>query len=342
MPIIEAHNLTKHFKGFRRRSGLWGAFKDLWSRKYEIVRAVDGIDLSIEPGEIVGYIGPNGAGKSTTIKMLTGILVPTAGTLTVRGLVPYKDRYRHVKSIGVVFGQRSQLWWDIAVIEAFNLLQKIYEIPKADYQARLKRFNEVLGLDDLLNIPVRKLSLGQRMRCDLAASLLHNPTILFLDEPTIGLDVAVKASIRDFIKEINREHGTTVILTTHDLSDIEELCSRVVMIDSGKLIYNGDIKSLKESVDIPRRMMVETGLPVNASKLMLLLKEYPVELNAADPFHWELVFSKAQVNLPQLMQLLLDTLDVRDIELEEPAIEEIVRQIYNQRLTVNGDAKRNS
>jgi ABC-2 type transport system ATP-binding protein len=305
------------------------------TRLFDGKPAVEDLGLEVPLGAFYGFLGPNGAGKSTTIKMLTGILVPTSGTLTVRGLVPYKDRYQHVKSIGVVFGQRSQLWWDIAVIEAFNLLQKIYEIPKADYEARLRKFNQVLGLDDLLNIPVRKLSLGQRMRCDLAASLLHNPTILFLDEPTIGLDVAVKASIREFIKEINREHGTTVILTTHDLSDIEELCSRVIMIDSGKLIYDGDIRTLKESVDIPRRMMVETIFPVNASKLLLLLKDYAVEVRAADPYHWELVFSKAQVNLPQLMQLLLDTLDVRDIELEEPAIEEIVRQIYAKRTTMN-------
>lgn len=336
MPIIEAFNLTKHFKRFRRRSGLAGAVKDLWHRKYEVVRAVDGIDLSIGRGEMVGYIGPNGAGKSTTIKMLTGILVPTAGTLSVQGLVPYKDRYRHVKTIGVVFGQRTQLWWDIAVIEAFNLLQKIYEVPKADYQQRLKKFNQVLGLDDLLNIPVRKLSLGQRMRCDLAASLLHNPSILFLDEPTIGLDVAVKASIRDFIREMNREYGTTVILTTHDLSDIEELCSRVVMIDAGKLIYDGNIKSLKESVDIPRRLMVETAFPVNASKLMLLLKNHPVDVRAIDQYHWELVFSRSRINLPQLMQLLLTTLEVRDLEIEEPDIEEIVRQIYQRCSTLNG------
>ncbi|MCU0606012.1 MAG: ATP-binding cassette domain-containing protein [Candidatus Edwardsbacteria bacterium] len=337
MPIIEAHSLSKHFKRFRRRPGLVGAVKDLWHRTYEVVRAVDGIDLSVERGEIIGYIGPNGAGKSTTIKMLTGILVPTAGSLAVQGLVPHKDRYRHVRTIGVVFGQRTQLWWDIAVIEAFNLLQKIYEIPRDEYRQRLKKFNQVLGLEDLLNIPVRKLSLGQRMRCDLAASLLHNPAILFLDEPTIGLDVAVKASIRDFIRETNRQQGTTVILTTHDLSDIEELCSRVIMIDAGKLIYDGGLRELKERVDIPRRLLVETIFPINASKMMLLLKDYRLGITALDPYRWELSFSKGRVNLPQLMQLLLDTLEVRDLELEEPAIEEIVRQIYDR--GAPGDAR---
>ncbi|MRR09430.1 ATP-binding cassette domain-containing protein [bacterium] len=335
MPIIEAHSLSKYFKRFRRRPGLVGAVRDLWHRRYEVVRAVDCIDLSVERGEVIGYIGPNGAGKSTTIKMLTGILVPTAGSLAVQGLVPHKDRYRHVRTIGVVFGQRTQLWWDIAVIEAFNLLQKIYEIPAAEYRQRLDRFNRVLGLEDLLSIPVRKLSLGQRMRCDLAASLLHNPSILFLDEPTIGLDVAVKASIRDFIREINREQGTTVILTTHDLSDIEELCSRVIMIDAGRLIYDGGLRELKERVDIPRRLLVETIFPINASKMMLLLKDYQLGVTAVDPYRWELSFSKSRVNLPRLMQLLLDTLEVRDLELEEPAIEEIVRQIYQDGPTLN-------
>lgn len=336
MPIIEAHSLSKHYKRFRRRPGLGGAIKDLWHRKYEVVRAVDGIDLSVERGEIIGYIGPNGAGKSTTIKMLTGILVPTAGTLAVQGLVPHKDRYRHVKTIGVVFGQRTQLWWDIAVIEAFNLLQKIYEIPMTDYRARLERFKQVLGLGDLLDIPVRKLSLGQRMRCDLAASLLHNPRILFLDEPTIGLDVAVKAGIRDFIREMNREQGTTVILTTHDLSDIEELCSRVVMIDSGKLIYDGELRALKETVDIPRRLLVETLFPIRPDKMLQLLQGFPMDVTAVDPYRWELGFSKSRVSLPQLMQLLLDTLEVRDLEIEEPAIEDIVRQIYDRRSAAGG------
>jgi len=257
MPIIEVNELVKNFRTFRRRSGLWGSFKDLVNRKYEIVKAVDHISFSVEPGEMVGYIGANGAGKSTTIKMLTGILVPTSGSISVQGLVPYKKRYQHVRQIGVVFGQRTQLWWDIAVIEALRLLQKIYEIPQADFEARLQKFEEVLGIADLLNIPVRKLSLGQRMRCDLAASLLHNPPVLFLDEPTIGLDIAVKSSIRDFIKEINREYNTTVILTTHDLSDIEHLCRRVIMIDHGQLIYDGDLKSLKDRAVGTRRLLVD-------------------------------------------------------------------------------------
>jgi ABC-2 type transport system ATP-binding protein len=289
---------------------------------------VDHISFAIEPGEIVGYIGANGAGKSTTIKMLTGILVPTSGSVVVKGLVPYRNRYQHVKRIGVVFGQRSQLWWDIAAIEAFKLLQKIYEVPKPDYQRRLAVFTELLGLEDLLQIPVRKLSLGQRMRCDLAAALLHNPSILFLDEPTIGLDVAVKANIRDFIAQTNREYGTTVILATHDLGDIEELCPRVIMIDAGKLIYDGDLRTLKEMVPLGRRLSVELAHPAAREAMEELLKGYQVELHQSDAYHWQVGFDRSLVNAPHLIETLLAKLEVRDLELEEPAIEDVVREIY--------------
>jgi ABC-2 type transport system ATP-binding protein len=330
MPIIEVNELVKNFRTFRRRSGLWGSVKDLVNRKYQIVRAVDHISFSIEPGEIVGYIGANGAGKSTTIKMLTGILVPTSGSISVQGLVPYKQRYQHVKKIGVVFGQRTQLWWDIAVIEALRLLQKIYEIPKPDFEARLKKFEEVLGIADLLNIPVRKLSLGQRMRCDLAASLLHNPPVLFLDEPTIGLDIAVKSSIRDFIKEINREYNTTVILTTHDLSDIEHLCRRVIMIDHGRLIYDGDLKSLKDRAVGRRRLLVDFILPIDRTGLEKVLAEYPVEMESNSPFHWEFIFDRKKVAAPEIIGQLLSKLEVKDLELENPKIEDVVREIYQQ------------
>jgi len=330
MPIIEVNDLVKNFRTFRRRSGLWGSFKDLVNRKYEIVRAVDHIGFSIEPGEIVGYIGANGAGKSTTIKMLTGILMPTSGSISVQGLVPYKKRYQHVKQIGVVFGQRTQLWWDIAVIEALRLLQKIYEIPKADFELRLKKFEEVLGISDLLNIPVRKLSLGQRMRCDLAASLLHNPPMLFLDEPTIGLDIAVKANVRDFIKEINREYNTTVFLTTHDLSDIEHLCRRVIMIDRGHLIYDGELKSLKDQAVGKRRLLVDFVLPVERSGLERVLSGYPLEIQSDNPFHWEFAFDRHKVNAPEIIGQLISKLEVRDLELEDPKIEDVVREIYRQ------------
>lgn len=244
MALIEARGLTKEFKIFRRREGVAGAFRDLFWREYKSLKAVDGIDFLVNRGEMVGYIGANGAGKSTTIKMLTGILVPTSGTVAVDGYIPYKDREVYTRKIGVVFGQRSQLWWDIAVIESFKLLRRIYDVSSDDFTRRLKMFDDILELNSFLHLPVRKLSLGQRMRCDLAAALLHNPAILFLDEPTIGLDVLAKAKIREFLKEINSEYQTTVILTTHDLGDIEALCPRVAIIDKGTMLYDGSVENL--------------------------------------------------------------------------------------------------
>lgn len=244
LALIEARGLTKEFKIFRRREGVLGAFRDLFQREYKTLKAVDGVDFCVERGEIVGYIGANGAGKSTTVKMMTGILVPSGGELMVNGFVPHKDREIYTRNIGVVFGQRSQLWWDIAVIESFKLLRRIYEVPVKVYEQRLKKFDDLLELSGFLHLPVRKLSLGQRMRCDLVAALLHNPDILFLDEPTIGLDVLAKAKIREFLEEINKENKTTIILTTHDLGDIEALCSRVAIIDKGKMLFDGQVEHL--------------------------------------------------------------------------------------------------
>lgn len=244
MALIEARGLTKEFRTFRRREGVAGAFRDLFFRDYKTLKAVDGIDFTVEKGEMVGYIGANGAGKSTTIKMLTGILVPSSGSVVVNGYVPYKDREDYTLGIGVVFGQRSQLWWDIAVIESFKLLRRIYNVSKDDFDKRLKVFDDLLEINSFLHLPVRKLSLGQRMRCDLVAALLHNPAILFLDEPTIGLDVLAKAKIREFLKEINTVYKTTIILTTHDLGDIEALCSRVAIIDKGKMLFDGIVDDL--------------------------------------------------------------------------------------------------
>ena len=244
--LIHVHELCKHFRTFNRREGIWGSIQNLFVRDYRTVAAVDRVSFSIERGEMVGYIGPNGAGKSTSIKMLTGILVPTSGEIRINGFVPYRQRRQYVKTIGVVFGQRTQLWWDIAVIESFKLLRRIYDVSQRDFDARMERFDEILGLRDYLHTPVRKLSLGERMRCDLAAALLHNPPLLFLDEPTIGLDVVAKDHIRHFLRAINREFRTTVLLTTHDLDDIEELCRRIMIIDHGKVLYDGPLSHLKE------------------------------------------------------------------------------------------------
>src|SRR5512146_1573977 len=244
-PIIEVQNLTKEFRSFRRREGVWGAMQNLFVRDKITVSAVDHVNFTIQPGEVVGYIGANGAGKSTTVKMLTGILVPTGGSIVANGFVPWRDRRHYTKHIGVVFGQRTQLWWDIAVVESFKLLKEIYEVSDDDYERRLSIFSEILNLRNYLNTPVRKLSLGERMRCDIAASLLHNPPVLFLDEPTIGLDVVAKDRIREFLKEVNRLERTTVLLTTHDLSDIEELCSRIIVIDKGMILFDGALREMK-------------------------------------------------------------------------------------------------
>src|SRR5512138_474336 len=244
MSLIHTENLTKHFKILNRREGLSGAFRDLFSGNYRTVAAVAGVSFDIEAGEIVGYIGPNGAGKSTTIKMMTGILKPTGGTLQVNGLVPYDNRIRQAQSMGVVFGQRTQLWWDLPVIESFKILKEIYKVDQKMFDRHMEMFNDLVGLKSLHSQQVRTLSLGQRMLCDISASFLHNPQVVFLDEPTIGLDISVKAKIRSVIKELNRTRKTTIILTTHDLGDVEALCHRIIIIDKGRILYDGDIKKV--------------------------------------------------------------------------------------------------
>src|ERR1700689_4241588 len=241
-PIIQTRDLRKVFRTVKRTPGALGALKTLFSSEREERVAVGGVTMALEPGELVGYIGPNGAGKSTTIKMLTGILVPTSGIVRVDGLVPYEQRKRNARNIGVVFGQRSQLYWDLPLIESFELLRAIYGVSAARYKANLDHFTETLDMGPFLRTPVRQLSLGQRMRGDFAAAMLHDPRVVFLDEPTIGLDVVAKEAIRTFISGVNRERGTTFILTTHDLADVERLCRRIVLIDDGTLIFDGEIE----------------------------------------------------------------------------------------------------
>ena len=327
LPLIEVDDLTKEFRTFRRREGVLGALQNLFVREYTTVHAVDHVSFTIEPGEMVGYIGANGAGKSTTIKILTGILVPTGGRVVANGFVPYRDRRRYTKHIGVVFGQRTQLWWDIAVVESFKLLKKIYEIPDADYQRRLSVFSEILDLKNYLHTPVRKLSLGERMRCDLAASLLHSPPLLFLDEPTIGLDVVAKDRIREFLKEVNRTERTTVLLTTHDLSDIEELSKRILIIDKGKILFDGDLGEMKKRL-------------AKYNQIKFFLKDRsqiePLARIAADGIVCERVdeltylmrFEPDQHSTAEVIRTLVNQLEVRDILVEEEPIEDIVKRIY--------------
>lgn len=243
--MIEFQDIRKSYRVSKRESGLGSAVKSFFKRDYTLIEAIKGISFSIGEGEMVGYIGPNGAGKSTTIKILSGILIPDSGTCVVNGQVPWKDRKEYVRQIGVVFGQRSQLWWDIPVMDSFELLQAIYAIPAATYRSKLDELTELLHLEELLKTPTRQLSLGQRMRCELAASLLHDPKLLFLDEPTIGLDAVSKIAVRDFIKKMNEEHKTTVILTTHDMQDIEAITNRVILIGRGQKLMDGTLDDLR-------------------------------------------------------------------------------------------------
>ena len=247
--MITMQNVCKTYKVSKRDAGFSSAFKALFHKEYELIHALDGVSFTISDGEMVGYIGPNGAGKSSTIKILSGILTPEEGTCLINGLTPWKNRIEHVKNIGVVFGQRTQLWWDVPVMDSFELLKEIYRIDDHVYRRNLEQLSEMLGLSELLRTPTRQLSLGQRMRCEIAASLLHNPKILFLDEPTIGLDAVSKLAVRDFILKLNEEKKTTVILTTHDMQDIEALTSRIILIGKGKILLDGTLADIKEGYE---------------------------------------------------------------------------------------------
>jgi len=326
-PLIQVRALTKYFRTYHRREGIWGGLQNLFVRDYKTVAAVDRVSFTINRGEMVGYIGPNGAGKSTSIKMLTGILVPTSGEAIVNGFVPYRQRRRYVKTIGVVFGQRTQLWWDIAVIESFKLLRRIYDVSQSDFDARMELFNSILGIKEYLNTPVRKLSLGERMRCDLAAALLHNPPLLFLDEPTIGLDVVAKHHIREFLREINREFQTTVLLTTHDLDDIEELCRRILIIDHGKVLFDGELRELKQRLLRTKQIKFAVKDRADGEKLARFALS-GVELEQLDELTFRLRFDRTQVSGADLIRQILASVEVRDLLIEDEPIEEIIKRIY--------------
>ncbi|MFZ0738098.1 MAG: ATP-binding cassette domain-containing protein [Candidatus Acidiferrales bacterium] len=326
-PLIEVRELSKYFRTFHRREGIWGGLQNLFVREYKTVAAVDRVSFTIERGEMVGYIGPNGAGKSTSIKMLTGILVPTSGEAVVNGFVPYRQRRQYVKTIGVVFGQRTQLWWDIAVIESFKLLRRIYDVSQRDFDARMEMFNTILGIKDYLFTPVRKLSLGERMRCDLAAALLHNPPLLFLDEPTIGLDVVAKHHIREFLRAINREFQTTVLLTTHDLDDIEELCRRILIIDHGTVLFDGQLSVLKDRLLRTKQIKFVLKQPSDAARLNSFADE-DVTLDAVDELTYRIRFDRTKVSTADLIRQILAVVDVRDLLIEDESIEEVIKRIY--------------
>lgn len=327
MPAVDVQQLRKEFKVQKNREGLKGAFKDLFKREHTGIVAVNDISFRIPQGEICGYIGENGAGKSTTIKMLTGILVPTSGKLLVNGFVPYKERETFVQGIGVVFGQRSQLWWDIGVIESFRLLRRVYRVSEADFKRRLGELVETLQLQDLLSRPVRKLSLGQRMRCELVAALLHNPSILFLDEPTIGLDIVVKMEIREFLKRLNRDQGTTILLTTHDLQDIEALCSRVIMLDDGKIIYDGGLEELKARWGKGRQAIFQFTSTVRLDDLTAMTAGLDVRWSL-DNEATATVWIPRELNVSEVLSRVVGRMEISDIKILETNTDEIVREIY--------------
>jgi ABC-2 type transport system ATP-binding protein len=328
MPLIEVQQLEKTFRIAKHHRGVFGAVRNLASREYREVRAVDGISFAIGIGEMVGCIGPNGAGKSTTIKMLTGILVPSAGQIEVAGLVPHRRRTDVARRIGVVFGQRTQLWWDLPLIESLDLLRYIYRVPAERYRRNLDEFCALLELDTFLATPVRQLSLGQRMRGDLAAALLHDPEIVYLDEPSIGLDVVAKHRIRGFLRRINQERGVTILLTTHDVADIEQLCSRLLIIDHGRLLFDGPLATIRERFGSERHLVVDLAEDD-------LADETPIAIPGAEqvrvdgPRRW-LRFSRADTNATDLIAAVAARYRVQDIAIEEAGIEEIIRRIYEE------------
>ncbi|MCB0092299.1 MAG: ATP-binding cassette domain-containing protein [Caldilineaceae bacterium] len=324
--MIQVRNLAKHFQVGQHREGLLGSLRNLASRQYKTVRAVDNISFEVQKGELVGYLGPNGAGKSTTIKILSGLLTPTSGEVRINGLIPWQERERYVHTIGAVFGQRTTLWWDLPVIDSLKLLQHIYRIPGARFQKNLADFRALLELDPFLNTPVRALSLGQRMRADICAAMLHDPDILFLDEPTIGLDVVAKDRIRQFIQHTNQERNATIVLTTHDLSDVEKLCQRVLIIDHGKLLFDGALDSLQERFGGKRELVVD------------LADEYDnVEVDGSvvgerTGRRVTYQFDRSVITASELIGRLSQRFRISDLSVREPDIEATIRRIYEERL----------
>lgn len=321
--MIEVRNLTKTFKVYKRNSGVKEALKSMVNRKYEVVEALKDVSFSIDHGEMIGYIGPNGAGKSTTIKIMSGILNPDSGSCIVDGLVPWKDRVNHVKNIGVVFGQRSQLWWDVPVVDSFQLIKDIYELPESKFKSNLSELTKMLDIEDIIRMPARQLSLGQRMRCEITSSLLHNPKILFLDEPTIGLDAVSKIAVREFIKKINKERGTTIILTTHDTKDIEALTERIILIGKGRVLLDGKLDTLKQKYGNIRTIFIEyDGVLKDLCEGLLILEDksgrasIKVDMNV--------------MTIPEAITYLSYKVNIRDIEVSSADMDDIVVAMYKE------------
>jgi len=333
--VIRVEGLTKEFTRPRRQTGRFAGLRTMVTREVETTTAVDDVSFDVQAGEMVGYLGPNGAGKSTTIKMMTGILVPTSGTVEVGGVVPWKDRQRNALQIGVVFGQRTQLWWDLPLKDSLDLIATLYRMPPAVYRRQYDRFVDLLEMSEFLDRPVRQLSLGQRMRGDLAAAMLYQPRILYLDEPTIGLDVVAKATMRDFIEEVNREHGTTVVLTTHDLADVERLCSRVILIDHGRVLYDGTVAELKSRYAPHRTLVVRVGADSEAGDRiepddMAALGAEVIDDDDTTPDTVRLRFEGGRTAASDLIAALAARYSIADVSIVEPDLEGVVRQIYSR------------
>ena len=335
MARIVVEELTRTFRIAERRAGTLGAFAGLFSRRHREVVALDAVSFEIPSGEIVGYIGPNGAGKSTTIKILSGILVPTAGRCLVGDRVPWLDRTAHVSRIGVVFGQRTQLWWDLPVVESFELLARVYRCEPEPFAARLDELVEMLDLTPLLDVPVRQLSLGQRMRCDLAAALLHAPDVLFLDEPTIGLDAVAKLAVRDFVRRLNRAHGTTVVLTTHDMDDIEALADRILLIDGGRIAADTTLPALREELGGERRLIVDLAedVPFEGDAQLGLIRREGLRLHLA--------FDARTLATTEAIARISAEVPIRDLFVEHPPVEELIARVYahEERAPAEGETR---
>jgi ABC-2 type transport system ATP-binding protein len=336
MSIIHLQDLSKYFKILNRHEGLAGAVRDLFSNDYRMVKAVNGISFDIEPGEIVGYIGPNGAGKSTTIKMMTGILKPTGGSLLVNGQSPYSNRIRQSQIMGVVFGQRTQLWWDLPVIESFKILKEIYGVDEKTFNEHMDLFSGLVGLNALYSRQVRTLSLGQRMLCDISASFLHNPQVVFLDEPTIGLDISIKAKIRSVILELNRTRNTTIILTTHDLGDVEALCRRIIIIDKGKILYDGDIKKVNALFGAYRtlKLQIQDFKEGTLSELQGRLdtefgSNACITVASTEESWTDVTIDQALTPLSSVLNFIMTSFPVCDVRIVEISMENVVRKVYD-------------
>ena len=323
MSFIEVKNISKEFKVNKRSAGIPGMIANMFSPKFEIKKAVNDLSFTIEKGEMVGFIGPNGAGKSSTIKMLSGILCPDSGSISVAGYIPYKQRKAYVGNIGVVFGQKSQLQWDLPVIDSFELLRAIYRIPEEKYKRNLERFTEMLDMKGFINQPVRQLSLGQRMRSDIVASLLHSPEIVFFDEPTIGVDIIGKETIRNFIKELNEQDKVTMIFTTHDMQDIEQTCKRIIIIDKGSLMYDGSLQEIRSKYGTSRRLIAEFNEETSVKPIKNVIIEDLKDRKVS------FTFDNNVVDVNKLMHEVLEKYSVHDVTVAEPEIESIIQKMYN-------------